>query len=85
MPSSASRDYGRPFAEMLAAYNHDFYHVDPLLFSPAEITFVNLDTGHSFRFGNVNDETPKSLERATNAAPSRSRDVPGRPSIVHRT
>ncbi len=53
-PSNASPDYGRPFAETLAAYNHDFYRVDPLLFSPAEITFVNLDTGNSFRFGSVN-------------------------------
>jgi methenyltetrahydromethanopterin cyclohydrolase len=54
-PSSASKDYGRPFAEILAAYNHDFYQVDRLLFSPAMVTFVNLDTGHSFRFGQFNE------------------------------
>ncbi len=54
VPSSASRDYGWPFAETLAAYNHDFYRVDPLLFSPAQVTLVNLDTGRSFRFGEVN-------------------------------
>lgn len=52
-PSSASRDHGRPFAEVFAAYNHDFYLVDPLLFSPARVTFCNLDTGRSFRFGRV--------------------------------
>jgi methenyltetrahydromethanopterin cyclohydrolase len=55
-PSTASKDYGRPFGEILAAYNHDFYQVDPRLFSPAVITFVNLDTGNSFRFGQLNDE-----------------------------
>jgi methenyltetrahydromethanopterin cyclohydrolase len=53
-PSRASADYGRPFAETLAAYGNDFYRVDPLLFSPAEVTFANLDTGRSFTFGEVN-------------------------------
>jgi methenyltetrahydromethanopterin cyclohydrolase len=55
-PSRASKDYGRPFAEILAAYNHDFYQVDPHLFSPAEVTFVNLDSGRSFHFGAINEE-----------------------------
>lgn len=56
VPSSASRDYGRPFAETMAAYGNDFYRIDPLLFSPAEVTFVNLDSGRTFRFGRVNQE-----------------------------
>jgi methenyltetrahydromethanopterin cyclohydrolase len=55
-PSRASKDYGRPFAEILAAYSHDFYQVDPHLFSPAEVTFVNLDSGRSFHFGTINEE-----------------------------
>lgn len=55
-PSSASRDYGKPFAETLAAYGNDFYKVDPLLFSPAEITFANLDTGRSFTYGKTNPD-----------------------------
>jgi methenyltetrahydromethanopterin cyclohydrolase len=59
VPSSASPDYGRPFAETLAAYNHDFYRVNPLLFGPAEVTLVNLDTGNTFRFGAVNDDVLK--------------------------
>ena len=50
-PSSASKDYGRPFAEIFAGYDHDFYKIDPHLFSPAVVTFVNIDTGNSFRFG----------------------------------
>jgi methenyltetrahydromethanopterin cyclohydrolase len=56
MPSSASKDYGRPFAEVLAAYGNDFYQVDPLLFSPAMVTLVNLDSGNSFRYGQMNEE-----------------------------
>jgi methenyltetrahydromethanopterin cyclohydrolase len=50
-PSSASQDYGRPFAEVFASYDHDFYKIDPHLFSPAVVTFVNIETGNSFRFG----------------------------------
>jgi methenyltetrahydromethanopterin cyclohydrolase len=55
-PSSASKDYGKPFAETLAAYGNDFYRVDPLLFSPAEITFANLETGRSFTYGKTKPE-----------------------------
>ncbi len=60
-PSRASKDYGRTFADILAAYNHDFYQVDPLLFSPAVVSFVNLDTGNTFRFGETN---PNILKRS---------------------
>ena len=31
IPSSASADYGRPFAELFADYDHDFYKIDKLL------------------------------------------------------
>jgi methenyltetrahydromethanopterin cyclohydrolase len=54
-PSSASKDYGRPFAEIFAGYDHDFYKIDPHLFSPAVVTLVNLDTGNSFRFGQFDE------------------------------
>lgn len=50
VPSSASRDHGAPFAELFARYG-DFYKIDPLLFSPAEVTFVNLATGRTFAYG----------------------------------
>ncbi len=56
LPSSASKDYGRPFAEILATYNNDFYRVDPLLFSAAQVTLVNIDTGNRFEFGKLNAE-----------------------------
>jgi len=50
VPSSASKDHGAPFAEVFARYG-DFYKIDPMLFSPAEVTFVNLKTGRAFAFG----------------------------------
>lgn len=52
VPSSASRDHGAPFAEVFARYG-DFYQIDPLLFSPADVTFVNLRTGRAFQYGRL--------------------------------
>jgi methenyltetrahydromethanopterin cyclohydrolase len=53
VPSNASRDHGAPFAEVFARYKGDFYQIDPLLFSPAEVEFRNLKTGKCHRFGKV--------------------------------
>jgi methenyltetrahydromethanopterin cyclohydrolase len=53
VPSSSSPDHGAPFAEIFERYNRDFYKVDPMLFSPAQITFNNLKTGRSHTFGRV--------------------------------
>ncbi|MGL6096175.1 MAG: methenyltetrahydromethanopterin cyclohydrolase [Fimbriiglobus sp.] len=50
VPSSGSADHGALFAELFARYG-DFYKIDPLLFSPAEVTFVNLKTGRCRSFG----------------------------------
>lgn len=55
MPSSASKDYGRPFAEIFKAVNMDFYQIDPLLFSPAKVTVTNMETGRSFFAGDFNE------------------------------
>ncbi len=51
VPSSASRDFGEPFATIFARYDHDFYKVDPLLFSPAQVVLQNMDTGTTLVFG----------------------------------
>jgi methenyltetrahydromethanopterin cyclohydrolase len=51
VPSAASPDHGAPFAEVFARYGHDFYKIDPLLFSPAVVAFYNLKTGRCHRFG----------------------------------
>lgn len=51
LPSRTCEIYGRPFAEIFAAVNGDFYKIDPMLFSPALVTVSNLDTGASFHAG----------------------------------
>jgi methenyltetrahydromethanopterin cyclohydrolase len=56
IPSSASGDHGRPFADIFNSAGGDFYQIDPLLFSPAVVTLVNLDTGRSRRFGRLEPE-----------------------------
>jgi methenyltetrahydromethanopterin cyclohydrolase len=55
LPSSASKDYGKPFAQVFKAVNMDFYQIDPLLFSPAKVTITNLTTGNSFFGGAFNE------------------------------
>jgi methenyltetrahydromethanopterin cyclohydrolase len=61
VPSSASHDYGEPFAQIFARYNHDFYAVDPHLFSPAEVVFRNVETGRTHAFGRTDEPV---LERS---------------------
>lgn len=56
VPSNASRDHGEPFALIFKRYNHDFYKVDPHLFSPAEVVFNNIETGRVHAFGAVSED-----------------------------
>lgn len=51
LPSSASRDYGEPFTRVFQRFNGDFYAIDPLLFSPAEVIVTATETGATFRAG----------------------------------
>jgi len=51
LPSSASRDYGRPFADVFKGYDCDFYKVDAMLFSPARVTVTAIEDGASFTAG----------------------------------
>ena len=53
IPSSSSPDHGQPFGKIFERYNHDFYRIDPLLFSPAVVTLVNLKSGRTHRFGQL--------------------------------
>ena len=55
LPSSASKDYGKPFAEIFKSVNMDFYKIDPLLFSPAKVQITNIVTGNVF-IGGALDE-----------------------------
>jgi methenyltetrahydromethanopterin cyclohydrolase len=53
LPSSGSPAYGKPFAEIFAEVEGDFYKIDPMLFSPAVVTVSNLETGSSFHAGKL--------------------------------
>jgi methenyltetrahydromethanopterin cyclohydrolase len=53
LPSSTCSAYGEPFADIFAAAGGDFYKIDPMLFSPAEVIVSNLDTGSSFHAGEL--------------------------------
>jgi methenyltetrahydromethanopterin cyclohydrolase len=59
VPSSSSAMYGKPFLEIFEAAGRDFYKIDPLLFSPAEIVIQNVDTGRVHVSGRVNFDVLK--------------------------
>lgn len=56
LPSSTSSSYGKPFAEIFSEVNGDFYKIDAMLFSPAEVIVSNIETGSSFRAGKLAPE-----------------------------
>lgn len=56
LPSSASRDYGTSFYELLQRYEGDFYKIDSSLFSPAEVFINNASSGRSFHAGRVDSD-----------------------------
>ncbi|HHH45018.1 MAG TPA: methenyltetrahydromethanopterin cyclohydrolase [Gammaproteobacteria bacterium] len=56
LPSASSRDYGKPFAEVFEEYNHDFFAIDPMLFSPAQVTVSSLESGNTFHAGVVDEQ-----------------------------
>jgi methenyltetrahydromethanopterin cyclohydrolase len=60
IPASASRDYGTPFYEIFQRYEGDFYKIDPLLFSPAEVWLTSTDTGRTFHAGRLNPDVLES-------------------------
>ena len=53
LPSSASKDYGKPFGEIFRDVKYDFYKIDPMLFSPARVAVSSLLTGHTFHAGKI--------------------------------
>jgi methenyltetrahydromethanopterin cyclohydrolase len=56
LPSSTSKDYGKPFAQVFKDYQYDFFKVDPMLFSPASVIVIAIESGHSFRAGRLDYE-----------------------------
>src|SRR5947199_65055 len=56
IPASASKDYGTPFYDIFKRYDSDFYKIDPLLFSPAEVWLTSVQSGKTYHAGHVNPE-----------------------------
>jgi methenyltetrahydromethanopterin cyclohydrolase len=54
VPASSSRDYGTPFYDIFQRYEGDFYKIDPLLFSPAEVWLTSAESGRTFHAGALN-------------------------------
>jgi len=54
LPSSTSPDYGTPFYDIFKRYNNDFYKIDPMLFSPAEVWLTSAASGRTFHAGRLN-------------------------------
>jgi methenyltetrahydromethanopterin cyclohydrolase len=53
LPASASADYGTPFYDIFKRYDNDFYKIDPLLFSPAEVWLSSATSGRTFHAGRL--------------------------------
>ncbi|HEY0776755.1 MAG TPA: methenyltetrahydromethanopterin cyclohydrolase [Gemmatirosa sp.] len=53
LPASASADYGIPFYETFERAGRDFYKIDPLLFSPAEVWLTSATSGRTFHAGRI--------------------------------
>ena len=56
LPSSTSKDYGKPFSEVFKEYKFDFYKIDKLLFSPAKVIVTTLKTGKTFVSGSIESD-----------------------------
>ncbi len=56
VPSSTSRDYGKPFYVTFKAAGFDFFKVDGAMFAPAEITVNEVNSGKTFTSGAINPE-----------------------------
>jgi len=53
LPACASADYGTPFYDIFKRYDSDFYKIDPMLFSPAEVWLTSAASGRTFHGGRL--------------------------------
>ncbi|HZK49833.1 MAG TPA: methenyltetrahydromethanopterin cyclohydrolase, partial [Thermoleophilia bacterium] len=56
LPPSASPDWGVPFGSLYERACADFYQLDPLLFSPAEMWITNTRSGRTYHVGRLDPE-----------------------------
>ena len=61
LPSSTSKDYGKPFAEIFKAVEYDFLKIDGLLFSPASVIVTAVESGKSFRAEKIRQYFVRSI------------------------
>ena len=59
VPSSASEQYGTPFYDLFKSVGFDFYKVDPLLFSPAQVSLTDVNSGKQYKAGRLNSQVLK--------------------------
>ncbi|WP_348611378.1 methenyltetrahydromethanopterin cyclohydrolase [Halobaculum rarum] len=55
VPSSAAAEFGRPFAEVFADADYDFYELDESVFAPAAVTVDVLD-GPTYALGETRED-----------------------------
>lgn len=55
LPSSTSKDYGKPFAQVFKDAKYDFFKIDGMLFSPASVIVTAVEAGNSFRAGKLDN------------------------------
>lgn len=53
LPASNSPDYGTPFYDIFTRYERDFYKIDPMLFSPAEVWLTSAESGRTCHAGQL--------------------------------
>lgn len=56
LPSSASRDFGKPFGKIFKDCGYDFYKIDPMLFSPALCAITAVGSGKTFHAGSLRED-----------------------------
>ena len=56
LPSSVSKDYGKPFALVFKDAQYDFYRIDPHLFAPALVAVTALNSGRTFHAGAIDEK-----------------------------
>lgn len=60
IPSCSSSEFGTPFLDIFNRYDKDFYKIDKMLFSPAEIVIKNEKTDREFSAGKIRNDILKT-------------------------
>lgn len=59
LPSCSSVEFGKPFLDIFEKFDRDFYKIDKMLFSPAEVVITNQSTGRVFHVGEIRNDVLK--------------------------